>query len=70
VGSVKSKGSGDGFWQNFKGRIKGAAANVFIDPLPVEIAGNNTMLNFGLALSTGATSFTFPRAAHLVESQR
>jgi hypothetical protein len=70
VGSVKSKGAGEGIWQNFKGRIKGAAANMLINPLPVEVAGNDTMLNFGLALSTGATSFTFPHAAHLIENQR
>jgi hypothetical protein len=70
VGSVKNKGAGDNLWQNFKGSLKGAAANMLIDPLPVEVVGNATMLDFGLALATGATSFTFPRAAHLIENPR
>ena len=70
VASVKSKGAGNNLWQNFKGSLKGAAANLLIDPLPVEVVGNTAMLDFGLALSTGATNFTFPRAAHLIENQR
>lgn len=66
VGSVKHKGAGNGVLQNLAGSIKGAAANMLIDPLPVEVLGNDAMLDFGQALANGATSFTFPRATHLV----
>jgi hypothetical protein len=65
VASVKNKDSADSFWQNLKGAIKGAAVNMFIEPLPVEEVGNNAMLDFGLAMINGSPTFTFPLAKNL-----
>ena len=65
VASVKHKDAGDGFWQKVKGRVAGAAVNMFIDPLTVEEAGHQAMLDFGQALVAGAPTFTFPRARNL-----
>ncbi len=65
VASVKNKDSGDNFWANFKGRIEGATVNLFIPPLRIETIGNQTMLDFGAALISGAQSFTFPKARNL-----
>jgi hypothetical protein len=65
VASVKHKEAGNGFWQNFKGRVAGVAANMLIDPLPVESAGHQAMLDFGLALVSDAPTFTFPRARNM-----
>lgn len=68
VASVKNKDVGDSFWQNLKGTVKGAAVNMFIEPLPVEQAGNNAMLDFGLAMINGSPTFTFPLAKNLKPS--
>jgi hypothetical protein len=65
VASVKSKAAGDGLWQNFRASIKGLAANLLIDPLTVEAIGHRAMLDFGGALTSGAATFTFPRATNL-----
>lgn len=65
VASVKNKGAGNGLWQNLTGSIKGLAVNLLIDPLTVEAIGHRAMLDFGGALTSGATTFTFPRAANL-----
>jgi hypothetical protein len=65
VASIKHKDAGDGFWQKVKGRVAGAAVNMFIDPLTVEAAGHQAMLDFGQALVAGAPTFTFPRARNL-----
>jgi hypothetical protein len=65
IASVKHKESGDGFWQNLKGRLAGTAANMFLDPFVVEPAGHEAMLDFGRALASGAPTFTFPRARNL-----
>jgi hypothetical protein len=65
VASVKNKAAGDGLWQNFKGSVKGLAVNLLIDPLTVEAVGHQAMLDFGGALASGATTFTFPRATNL-----
>ena len=65
VASVKRKDAGDNFWQNFMGGLKATTANLFIKPVPVEPAGNEAMLNFGLALASEAPAFTFPRARNL-----
>jgi hypothetical protein len=62
VSSVKKKGAGDGFWQNFKGSVVGMAVNLFIPPLTVEGVGHQAMLDFGQALASGAKTFTFPCA--------
>jgi hypothetical protein len=66
VGSVRNKGAGNNLWQSIKGGIKGAAANLLIDPLTVEARGHRAMLDFGQALVSGAPSFTFPRAKNLL----
>jgi len=65
VASVKHKGAGDGFWQNLKGGVVGAAVNTFMPPLKVEAAGHQAMLDFGQALVSGAPTFTFPLARNL-----
>lgn len=70
VTSVKDKDAGDSLWQNFKGRIKGIAANMLIDPLPVEAEGHRAMLDFGQALVSGASTFTFPQARSLLRVAR
>jgi hypothetical protein len=65
VASVKRADAGDNLWQNFVGSLKGKAVNMLIQPLTVERAGRDTMLEFGLALADHAGSFTFPIAKNL-----
>jgi hypothetical protein len=65
VASVKRKDAGSNFWQNLVGGLKATTANLFLKPIPVEPAGNEVMLNFGLALASEAPAFTFPRAGNL-----
>jgi hypothetical protein len=65
VASVKRKDAGDNFWQNLMGGLKATTANLFLKPIAVEPAGNEAMLNFGLALASEAPAFTFPRARNL-----
>ena len=62
VTSVKRKDAGNNLWQNFKAGVKGATANLFIKPVAIDPAGNETMLNFGSALASAAPEFTFPLA--------
>ena len=65
VASVKRKDAANTAWQNFKGGLKGVAANLFLKPATIEPIGAQAMFDFGLALETGASSFTFPRARNL-----
>lgn len=65
LASVKSKGAGNGFWQNFVGGLKGMAANLFIPPLRITRDGHRAMMDFGLALAMGKPVFTFPVATRL-----
>jgi hypothetical protein len=65
VASVKRKDAGDNILQNLIGDLKGTSVNLFIRPIAVERAGNEAMLNFGLALALEAPAFTFPRAKNL-----
>jgi len=65
VASVKRKDAGDNFWQNLMGGLKATTANLLLKPIAVEPAGNEAMLNFGLALASEAPAFTFPRARNL-----
>jgi hypothetical protein len=65
VASVKNKAAGDGLWQNLRASVKGLAANLLIEPLKVEAIGHRAMLDFGGALTSGAATFTFPRATNL-----
>jgi hypothetical protein len=69
VASVKEKGAGDSFWQNLKGAVEGEAVNLFLPPLPVEEVGNRAMLDFGLALTSGSPTYTFPRARNLMQRE-
>jgi len=50
---------------SYIGKIKGTIANFFLNPPTVSKIGNDTMLDFGLALMKKQTSFTFPKAANL-----
>ena len=65
VASVKKKGAGNSLWQSIKGGIAGTAVNLLIDPLTVRKVGHQAMLDFGEALVSGASSFTFPYARNL-----
>jgi|SRR5579859_6065894 len=65
VGSVKPKNAGDGLWQNLMGGLKATTVNLFLKPIIVDPVGNEAMLNFGLALESEASAFTFPRARNL-----
>jgi len=65
VASVKKKAAGNGLWQNLKGSVKGLAVNLLIDPLTVETVGHQAMLDFGLAVTSGAPTFTFPQAKNM-----
>ena len=65
LASVKKKDAANNLWQNFVGGLKGAAANLLLPPLNVTADGHQAMLNFGLALATEKTSFTFPYATRL-----
>jgi hypothetical protein len=65
VAAVKRKGAGNNFVQNVIGGLKATAANMVLKPIAVEPAGNEAMLNFGLALVSKAPSFTFPNASNL-----
>jgi hypothetical protein len=52
----------------FMSKVKGTIANLFIDPPMVSRFGNQTMLDFGLALLEEKPSFTFPRATNIKAS--
>ena len=65
VASVKRKDAGSNFWQNLVGGLKATTANLFLKPIAVEPAGNEAMLNFGLALASESPAFTFPHARNL-----
>jgi len=65
VATVKRKDAGNGFVQNVIGGLKGTTVNLFIKPIRVEKAGNEAILDFGLALASEAPWFTFPRAKNL-----
>jgi hypothetical protein len=65
IAAVKRKGASDNLLQNVMGGLKATAANLVLKPIAVEPAGNEAMLNFGLALVSKAPSFTFPKASNL-----
>jgi hypothetical protein len=65
VASVKRKDARSNFYQNVMGGLRGATVNLFLKPIPVAPAGNEAMLNFGLALASEAPAFTFPHAGNL-----
>ena len=63
IASLTDNGESNGIW----GNIKGAIANLFIEPLEVNKAGNDAMLDFGYALFKEDPVFTFPKAQNLKE---
>ena len=65
LASVDKASTPNGF---FAGVI-GAIANLFINPPRVDKLGNDTMLDFGLALFNEKPSFTFPKAKNLRENK-
>ena len=65
VASVKRADAGNNLWQQFVGGVTGLAANLFLKPITVDKTGHEAMLEFGRALVTGETKFTFPRARNL-----
>jgi hypothetical protein len=65
VASVRRKDAGDSTWESLKSKVKATAVNLIMDPIVVDPAGHEAMLQFGLALVSNAPAFTFPRAAHL-----
>ncbi len=64
VAAIGDEKSTSGFWAS----LKGAIANMFIKPLDIEPLGNDTMLDFGLALFRQEPYFTFPKAENLKAS--
>jgi hypothetical protein len=67
--SVKPEAAGDTLWQNGLGRLRGIMANLLIPPLTVPADGHQAMMDFGLALATAESSFTFPFASRLKGGQ-
>jgi hypothetical protein len=55
---------------SYIGKVKATIANFFLNPPTVSRIGNDTMLNFGLALMKKQTSFTFPKATNLREFRK
>lgn len=65
LASVKPEDAADSLWQNCVGKLRGVVANFLIPPLSVPADGHRAMMDFGLALATEETSFTFPLATRL-----
>jgi hypothetical protein len=61
LSSVKEPAKPEGFLADMTGVI----ANFFIEPQNISKLGNDTMLNFGLALLDEKPSFTFPKAENI-----
>lgn len=66
IASIAKKNEPAGFF----GRIKGMIANLFIDPPKIDKLGNTTILEFGNALLQKSTTFTFPKAKNIKESNK
>lgn len=65
VASITDQSESDGFFS----AIKGAIANLFIPSPKVAKLGNDTILNFGLALLEQKSAFTFPKAKNIKENK-
>ena len=63
VGSIRDKVESEGFFS----RLKGAIANLFLEPVEVDKFGNTTMLEFGNALLQKKPTLTFPKAKNIKE---
>jgi hypothetical protein len=66
VASISDSEKSEGFFSG----IKGAIANLFINPPEITKLGNDTMLNFGYALQKQKPTFTFPKADNLRANKR
>jgi hypothetical protein len=66
VASISDAAESEGFFSS----VKGAIANLFINPPEITKLGNNTMLNFGYALQKQKPAFTFPKAKNLRENRK
>jgi hypothetical protein len=64
VGAVAGEKQKEGFFA----AVKAMLANWFLPPLPIATVGNETMMNFGMALDTTQPAFTFPYAQNLRQS--
>jgi len=65
VASVHKKDASDSTWEALKGKVKAKAANWIMDPVTIDAAGLQAMINFGLALVTEEAAYKFPRARNL-----
>ena len=63
VASIRDTIESEGFFS----RLKGAIANLFLEPVEVDKFGNTTMLEFGNALLQKKPAFTFPKAKNIKE---
>lgn len=50
--------------------LKGAIANLMIKPIKITDEGNQSMMNFGLAIAEKQGSFTFPKAKNLKQNEQ
>lgn len=65
IASLAHSKEPNGIW----GEITATIANLFIKPLEVNKAGNDTMLDFGYALFKEEPTFTFPKAQNLKKEE-
>lgn len=66
VDSISKAGASEGLLAGFKG----AVANLFlIKPPRIDAAGNKAVLEFGNAISSNETEFTFPKAKNIRETK-
>ncbi len=70
LGSIKAKNARNSLWGNLLGGLKAATANLFLPPLKITDEGQQTMLDFGQALASQKSEFTFPHADRLRGTQR
>lgn len=64
VASITDKNESDSFFTG----VKGAIANLFLEPPKVAKLGNETMLDFGRTLLERKPAFTFPKATNIKEN--
>jgi hypothetical protein len=67
LASVKKKDAANSLWQNLVGGVKGLTANLLLPPLTITADGQQTMMDFGMALAMQKPAFTFPLATRLID---
>ena len=65
IASLSQDEDCDSLWATLKGKI----ANFFLNPLEINSEGNQSMLEFGLALTEKKESFTFTKAKNLKQNE-